>query len=162
MNRCGMIQIVRAETADHFKIAGELFREYAGTLGFDLCFQDFDAELASLETQYAPPGGCLLLARCDGCFVGCVGLRYFAPGICEMKRLYIRPDCRGRSGGRQLAKTVVKIAASLGYERIRLDTLPQMSAANQLYKSLGFREIAPYRYNPIEGAACFELDLNEK
>jgi putative acetyltransferase len=140
-----------------------LFREYAGQLGFDLCFQDFESELAGLPGAYAPPMGALLLAvagegGAEGA-AGCVAVRPFAEGVCEMKRLYLRPVFRGHGVGRALAEAAVQAARARGYRAMRLDTLPAMAEAIALYRSLGFREIEPYRANPIPGALFFELEL---
>jgi putative acetyltransferase len=154
-----MMKIAQANTDELIAEAKELFQEYAESLGFDLCFQNFDAELDSFPTQYSPPAGCLFLALSQGRPIGCVGLRCFEEGICEMKRLYVRPKFRGKNAGRGLAEAAIKAGKRLGYERMRLDTLPSMEIANRLYKSLGFVEIEPYRHNPIEGAIYLELRL---
>ncbi|HWH55725.1 MAG TPA: GNAT family N-acetyltransferase [Gaiellaceae bacterium] len=139
--------------------ARALFLEYAESLGFDLGFQDFEAELRGLPGEYAPPGGVLLLARVAKEAVGCVGLRPLAPETCEMKRLYVRPEARAGGAGRALAEAVIEVGRELGYRRMRLDTVPTMTAARALYRSLGFREIEPYRFNPIPGTSFMELDL---
>jgi putative acetyltransferase len=136
-----------------------LFEEYAASLGIDLGFQDFDTELRELPGEYAPPRGRLLLARIDGDAVGCVGLRPLETDVCEMKRLYVLPAHRGTGAGRALAEAVIRAGAQLGYRHMRLDTLPSMEAARALYRSLGFREIEPYRHNPIPGTAYMELAL---
>ena len=132
-----------------------LFREYAASLPFTLDFQDFDRELAGLPGEYAPPRGALLLAR----GAGCVGLRPLDAATCEMKRLYVRPAARGTGLGRRLTEAIVGEARGLGYARMRLDTMPDMAAALVLYAELGFREIPPYRANPIAGAVFLELEL---
>jgi len=132
-----------------------LFREYAASLPFALDFQDFDRELAELPGAYAPPHGALLLAR----GAGCVGLRPIDETTCELKRLYVRPSARGTGLGRRLAEAVVAEARRLGYEEMRLDTVPGMDSAQSLYERLGFREIPPYRPNPIPGARFLELQL---
>ena len=140
--------------------ARTLFEEYAASLGVDLEFQGFRAELAALPGAYAPPGGRLLLARVDGQAAGCVEVRPIDPGTCEMKQLYVRPAHRGTGLGRQLAEAAVREAAAAGYRAIRLDTLEAMTAARALYRALGFREIEPYRHNPVPGTEYLELSLD--
>jgi len=154
-----MIEVITANTGVHIAKVKELFQEYSESLGFYLCFQDFDTELDSFPLQYSPPKGCLLLALSHDLPIGCVGVRHFADGICEMKRLYVRPNFRGKHAGRLLAEVAIKAGKALGYERMRIDTLPSMEKANHLYRSLGFVEIEPYRFNPIEGAKYLELNL---
>ena len=136
-----------------------LFEEYAASLGFDLAFQSFARELEALPGEYAAPSGALLLATVDGAPSGCAGVRPFADGVCEMKRLYVRPAFRGRGLGKRLAQEAVRIGRELGYRAMRLDTVPWMREAIALYGALGFRAIAPYRPNPIAGAAYMELEL---
>ena len=145
--------------AEHVPIVRALFEEYAAALGVDLGFQDFDRELAELPGEYVPPGGRLLLALDEGNPAGCVALRPFEPGVCEMKRLYVRSAFRGTGLGRLLAERIVGAGRDAGYERMRLDTLPAMAAARRLYESLGFVEIEAYRPNPIHGTTYFELAL---
>jgi ribosomal protein S18 acetylase RimI-like enzyme len=129
-------------------------------MGVDLCFQNLDSELARLPDMYGPPTGCLLLAGSDGGeWVGCGALRRFADGVCEMKRLYIRPAARGAQLGRRLTEHLLSKARSLGYGRMVLDTLKEMTAARALYGSLGFRQIEPYYLNPTAGVSYMELDL---
>ena len=157
-----MITIEEAHIDQQLADAAALFREYASTLGFDLAFQDFEHELASLPGDYAPPYGCILLATREGDPAGCVALRPMQePGVCEMKRLYIRPAHRGTRLGRSLATAIIEAARAAGYERMRLDTVPEMTPAITLYESLGFLDIPPYRHNPIEGARYMELRLQE-
>ena len=155
-----MLKLLQAETADDLRGARVLFEEYATSLGFDLGFQDFAAELAGLPGDYAPPRGRLLLVFVDGRLAGCVAVRELAEGVCEMKRLYVRPEFRGLRLGRALAEAVVAAAREIGYARMRLDTLPSMQQARALYLALGFQEIPAYRYNPIPGTAFMELRLD--
>jgi ribosomal protein S18 acetylase RimI-like enzyme len=154
-----MIEIHTVLDAARLGEVRALFEEYAASLGFDLAFQGFDRELEALPGAYAAPGGALLLATVDGSSAGCVGVRPFADGVCEMKRLYARPAFRGRGVGRRLAQEAVRIGRELGYRAMRLDTVPWMREAIGLYAALGFHTIAPYRPNPIAGAAYMELDL---
>jgi len=129
-------------------------------LGFNLCFQSFDQELAGLPGDYAPPEGRLLLAHYDGALAGCVALHKLEPHVCEMKRLYLRPQFRGKGTGRALAETIIWEARAIGYRRMRLDSVePVMQAAVAMYRRLGFTEIAAYRPNPIPGAMYMELEL---
>ncbi|MFO0837994.1 MAG: GNAT family N-acetyltransferase [Phycisphaerae bacterium] len=136
-----------------------LFREYAESLGFSLDFQQFEQELATLPGRYAPPGGTILLALVDGQTAGCVALRPLEPGICEMKRLYVRPAFRGSGAGRALVQATIERAAQAGYQRMRLDTLATMTAARGLYESLGFSRVAPYCFNPMPDACYYQLVL---
>ncbi len=153
-------RITEAESPADIDAARRLFEDYARSLDFDLDFQDFAAELKSLPGGYAPPDGCILLARGGSRAVGCVALRKLDAETCEMKRLYVRPEARGRGIGRNLAETVIVRGKRIGYRRMRLDTVASMKAANGLYASLGFRPIAPYRYNPLAGAQYYERELS--
>jgi ribosomal protein S18 acetylase RimI-like enzyme len=140
----------------------ELFLEYAGSLGVDLGYQDFGQEVAALPGDYAAPRGTLLLVR-DGAYpVACVGVRPLADTTCEIKRLYVRPQGRGKGLGRALAEAAIAFAQGAGYHTMRLDTLPGMTAAQALYRELGFREIGPYRFSPVEGNVFMELDLRKQ
>ena len=132
-----------------------MLREYAAWLEVDLCFQNFEEELAGLPGDYAPPRGRLLFA--EG--AGCIALRPIEQEICEMKRLYVVPEYRGSGLGRRLALAIIEEARGIGYRNMRLDTMPKMDGAQRLYASLGFRDIAPYRYNPEPGARFLELTL---
>ncbi len=138
----------------------ELFLEYAQSLGFSLCFQGFDKELAELPGDYAPPQGRLLLASYEGALAGCIALHGLEQNVAEMKRLYVRPQYRGKRVGFALVQRLLAEAREMGYGSIRLDTVePVMKDAVKMYRRLGFREIAPYRANPIEGALYMQLDL---
>jgi putative acetyltransferase len=151
---------LQAEGPEQIAVVRELFLEYAQSLGFSLCFQSFDEELAGLPGDYAPPEGRLLLATREGQPAGCVGLHKLDSEICEMKRLYVRPQFRGKGLGRELAGRVIAEARQIGYKQLRLDTVePMMRAAVAMYRNLGFREIGAYRPNPIEGAVYMELQL---
>lgn len=152
------VTIVHA-TANDLDVVRELFVAYADSLEFDLGFQNFGEELRSLPGEYAPPGGAILLARIAGQTAGCVALRKIDAETCEMKRLFVLRSARGRKIGERLAVAVLDEARRLGYRRMRLDTVPSMNAAINLYRSLGFREIDTYRFNPIPGALFFELNL---
>ena len=156
-----MITLADAQTDTDLTIIRCLFREYAGTLGFDLSFQNFNAELTGLPGEYAPPRGRLIVAHSDDGPAGCIALRCLDGETCEMKRLYVRPPYRGHKLGRLLAEESIRAAREIGYRRMRLDTVPDMIQAIALYRSLGFREIPPYRHNPIEGALFFELKLRD-
>jgi putative acetyltransferase len=177
----------QAETPAQIAQGRELFLEYAKSLGFSLCFQNFDKELATLPGDYAPPEGRLLLAQFEGQMAGCVALhqleqslvdghssaaestsgrpttnehRPTTGAICEMKRLYLRPQFRGKGLGRLLADHIIAEARQIGYQRMLLDTIgPVMKDAVAMYRKLGFVEIAPYCANPIAGALYMELLL---
>jgi GNAT superfamily N-acetyltransferase len=152
------VEIREAQPAE-FPAVRELIEEYVAALGVDLSFQEIDAELGDLAATYGPPDGRILVGLVDGEIAGCVALRPLEEDCCEMKRLYVRPDFRSAGLGRRLAVAVIDAASRLGYARMRIDTLPQMGAARKLYASLGFREIEPYRFNPVPGTAFMELAL---
>ncbi len=137
----------------------DLFLEYAGSLNFSLCFQDFETELEGLPGAYAPPRGSLLLARAGSGAAGCVGVRPHDAGRCEMKRLYVRGQYRGSGLGRRLAERAIAFARTAGYRSMLLDTLPQMQQAVRLYRELGFLRCAPYYDNTPIGSSCLELKL---
>lgn len=151
--------LLEADAPQHYEMAHSLFQEYAAQLGVDLCFQDFAAELKRLPAMYGPPSGCLLLVMSGATAVGCGALRRLSAGVCEMKRLYIRDTERGAGLGRRVAAHLVASARARGYEKMRLDTLAQMTAARRLYGSLGFREIAAYYDSPIANPVYMELLL---
>jgi ribosomal protein S18 acetylase RimI-like enzyme len=149
-----------ARTPEELAQVRRLFRTYADWLAVDLCFQGFEREVAELPGGYAPPSGRLLVAKAGGDVVGCVGVRPLEPGVCEMKRLWVEPGFAGHGIGRALAEAIIEAARAIGYERMRLDTLPdRMPAAQHLYASLGFREIPPYYPNPLAGVVMLELVL---
>lgn len=169
-----MLRIIPVETDEHLRQVSQLFREYTASLGVDLSFQNFENEVASLPGDYAPPDGRLFLATASdrGATIatasrssattqlgGCIGLRKIDDEICEMKRLFVRPEFRGHGAGRALVEAVISAARQIGYRSMRLDTLPQMGEAQNLYRALGFYEIAPYRYNPVAGTRYFEFSL---
>lgn len=157
-----MLPIVLSEAvrAAEFAAARVLFQEYADGLGVDLCFQGFEAELGRMPEMYGAPEGCLILARAGDRLVGCGALRRLvAAEVCEMKRLYVRAEARGTGLGRILAESLIAKGRSLGYASMRLDTLAHMSAARQLYRSLGFVEIGAYYGNPLPNVVYMELDL---
>ncbi|MDP9159183.1 MAG: GNAT family N-acetyltransferase [Acidobacteriota bacterium] len=153
-----MLEIVET-TPSLIPIARELFLEYANSLDFSLSFQSFNEELASLPGEYAPPRGFILLALKDSEAAGCVAMRPLDSSVAEMKRLYVRQRYQGSRIGRMLVSELVERATRIGYRKIRLDTVPSMKAAINLYLSMGFYPIAPYRENPIPGTAYLEKDL---
>ena len=152
--------VIQATTTDQINLARELFREYEAWLGINLCFQNFEKELAELPGAYAAPAGRLLLAHCNGELAGCVALRKLGNHTCEMKRLFVREKFRGKGIGRSLIEAIMRNAKEIGYERMLLDTLPpKMNDAIALYRSIGFKAIAPYYDNPVAGAIFMELKL---
>jgi len=154
--------ITQAESSKQIDQARALFQEYAAWLEIDLCFQNFDKELAGLPGDYARPEGRLLLAQQDNQVAGCIALRKTGDGICEMKRLFVRPAFRGRGLGRNLIEAIIQEARQIGYKRMRLDTLPpKMNEVIALYCSIGFKEIEAYYTNPVPGAKFMELSLSE-
>jgi len=151
--------IVEAVTKEDYAIGRAMFEEYARAIDVDLCFQDFAAELDRLSVMYAAPAGALLLARVGSDVAGCVGLRKFRDDICEMKRLYVRPDFRGRHLGRRMAEEIAQRARELGYRTLVLDTLGTMESAQRLYQSMGFTPATSYYVNPLPNVKYFSLNL---
>jgi putative acetyltransferase len=158
------IELLQPQTAAQLAEVRQIFGEYARELGVDLCFQNFEAELASLPGDYAPPQGALLLALVDGAVAGCGALRPLPeadyPNACEMKRLFVRRAFRRFGLGRQIAEALIDQAVRAGYSTMLLDTLDDMEAARGLYATLGFEEVPPYYYNPLPGAHYLKVDLS--
>ncbi|MBI5402868.1 MAG: GNAT family N-acetyltransferase [Ignavibacteriae bacterium] len=154
-----MIIYKTAETKKDYEDAKVLFLEFADSLNFNLCFQNFQKEIEDLPAMYSEPGGCLLLSCENEKPFGCVAVRKFEDGICEMKRLYIPESHRGRGIGRELAERIISKAKELGYKKMRLDTLETMKEAISLYKTMGFCEITKYRENPIKEVVYMEINL---
>jgi len=153
-------EIIEARSDQQIEQARDLFREYAAWLKIDLCFQDFEGELAGLPGDYAPPNGQLFLLFDSSELAGCIALRQIDEQVCEMKRLFVRSKFRGKGLGRLLVEAITRTAKEIGYERMRLDTLPpKMNDAIGLYRSFGFKEIEPYYNNPVPGAKFMELEL---
>ena len=163
MNAAESIRLIQADSPELLQAAREIFREYAASLQVDLCFQNFDAELATLPGEYAAPGGALLLAYVDGALAGCGAMRPLTDvdhaNACEMKRLFVRPAFRRYGLGRLLAQALLDRATSAGYSSMLLDTLDEMESARELYATLGFEEVAPYYFNPIPGAHYLKVQL---
>jgi putative acetyltransferase len=154
-----MLKLIDVETEEHLEIIRELFREYENFLGFHLCFQEFEKEMEGLPGKYAPPEGRLIIAEYDSEVAGCIALKKIGEGICEMKRLYVRPKFRGKKIGRVLAEKIIAEAKAIGYKKMRLDTLKRLKEALSLYRSMGFREIGSYVFNPLEDVVYMERDL---
>ena len=154
-----MPEFIIAETQEDYSEARVLLREYEAESEVDLCFLGFEEEIETLERMYGPPCGRFLVLRVEERTAGCVALEDSGGGICEMKRLYVRPEFRGKGLGRKCAEEVVRMARESGYNAVRLHTLPAMRAAVALYRSMGFAEIAPYDETPVEGVLFMELGL---
>jgi len=158
-----MLEIIQAETPEQIEAARGLFREYEAWFGMNLCFQNFDREVAELPGKYAAPEGRLFLAYVDEALAGCIALRKLENDVCEMKRLFVKESARGRKVGVALIEKVIETAREIGYERMRLDTFPpKMSKAVELYESYGFRAIPPYYHNPYGETLYMELVLVSK
>jgi GNAT superfamily N-acetyltransferase len=154
------VEIRQARSEEDIALTRSLFREYEKWLGLDLCFQGFEDELKNLPGKYAEPAGRLYMAYADGELAGCIALRSLGDNVCEMKRLFVRDEFRGRQIGRLLIERLIDDAKKIGYERMRLDTFPpKMGKAVQLYEAYGFREIPSYYDNPNEGVLFMELVL---
>lgn len=153
------IKYTEARSADQYRQVKALFLEYAESLEFSLGFQDFEEEMADMPGEYARPDGCILLALQSSKAIGCVALKKLEPDICEMKRLYVRPEFRGKRIGWKLSEMIIEEARKIGYKKMRLDTLSSMTEAISIYRSLGFYDIQPYRYNPFDDAVFLEMDL---
>jgi len=154
-----VLKLVHVGSSEEMPVVRKLFLEYAASLDVDLCFQGFEHELETLPGEYAPPEGTIIIALCDEDAAGCVALRKIDTAVCEMKRLYVKPEHRSKGVGRALAEAVIAQAREIGYASMRLDTLQSMTEANALYVSLGFAACAPYRFNPYENAVFMELAL---
>ena len=157
------VQLITPSTASELDAVRALFRRYADSLHVDLCFQNFESELATLPGEYAQPRGALLMAMADGVLAGCCALRPLDtvdyPNACEMKRLYVPPEFRKNKIGRQLVEAILECARHAGYACVLLDTLDEMETARALSRDLGFEEIPPYYHNPIEGAHYLMVKL---
>jgi ribosomal protein S18 acetylase RimI-like enzyme len=154
------MELIQATTDEQIDVARELFKEYAAELAIPLCFQNFDQEVKTLPGKYAPPDGRLLMAYADDQLVGCIALRKWDERTCEMKRLFLRPEFRGKGYGRTMIDKLIEEAREVGYERMRLDSLPgKMDAAIALYRGLGFTDIPAYYANPLEGVVYLERTL---
>jgi len=154
-----VFELVQPDSPELWLAARRLIEDYAAWLKVDLCFQDFRHELETLASEYGPPNGWFVLARQDGAFVGCGGMRPLSDSACEMKRLYVVPASRGTGIGRAIAETLIEHARAAGYGSMLLDTLPSMQSAQHLYRALGFAPTAPYRHNPVPGATFLKLEL---
>ncbi|MEM6764143.1 MAG: GNAT family N-acetyltransferase [Bacteroidota bacterium] len=153
------ITIIEAKTPQEYQCGMSLFQEYLAYVGLDLGFQEVEKELQLLDQQYGRPTGVLLLVSIDQEYQGCVGVRDKGEGVCELKRMYLKPACRGKRVGKRLLAAAIRIATDLGYQKMRLDTLASMLAANRLYKGAGFYEIPAYYYNPLENVKYYEREL---
>ncbi len=156
------ITTTTATSEPDFELAKNLMREYAATIGVDLTFQDFENECNNVAIRYAKPDGAFVIAHHNDHPIGCFGIQKIDSRTCELKRMYLRREVRGQGLGEKLLTTAIQTAAALNYQFMRLDTLPSMTSAIRLYQKLGFKEIEPYRFNPIEGSKFMEIDLTQK
>lgn len=154
-----MMKFVHVNSPENIKVAKELFTEYATSLEINLDFQDFERDFQDLPGEYAPPFGRLILAYYNKLSAGCVALKKLTNEICEMKRLYVKPEFRGKGIGKKLTEKIIYEAKGIGYLKMRLDTISSMKPAITIYRSFGFYEIEPYYDNPVKEALYFELDL---
>ena len=146
-------------TIDELEEVRDIFIEYSEFLQVDLCFQNFEKELQTLHEVYSPPQGCIILAKQNDVTVGCVALKQIDDGVCEMKRLYVRPEARGEGFGRKLVEELIRFARKSSYTTMKLDTVSKLKEAISLYRSFGFVETSPYVYNPLSDVLYFELQL---
>jgi len=155
-----MIELLEIESKQDYNLAAELFKEYVSQLGIDLSFQNFNKELENIAIEYGRPEGTIFIAYNNKEPVGCFGVRKLDDSMCELKRMYVRESARGLGVGKQLLDKSIEVGKLLGYSKMRLDTLDTMHAAMSLYRKAGFYEIEPYRFNPLQGARYFEIDLD--
>lgn len=154
------MELKEVKSFEEYKVAADLFKEYAAQIGHDLAFQNFNEELQKIESHYSPPGGAIFIAYNEERMpLGCFAIRKFDSGICELKRMYLKKEARGLGIGKQLLRKAIEVGRDLGYQKMRLDTLPAMDSAIKLYEKTGFYKIEPYRFNPIEGALFYEFKL---
>lgn len=151
----------QAVSKNDFELAKKLMKAYATDIGVDLTFQDFENELKNVSTLYANPEGAFIIAYHNSNPVGCFGIKKIDSEICELKRMYLSRDVRGLGLGEKLLREAIQIAAGLNYKKMRLDTLPTMNSAIRLYQKIGFKEIHPYRFNPIAGSKFMEIALGK-
>lgn len=155
------VSIFSCSASQHWFAAKRITNRYIEWLSIDLSFQDFQAAMDRFELVYGLPAGCYLLAVLCGQLAGGVGLRKLDDDICEMKRLYVFEEFRGKGIGRQLCEALIQRAIAFGYNRMRLDTLERLDSANRLYERIGFYDIPPYRANPENGARYMEYILSK-
>ena len=154
------MEIKEVKSFEEYKVATELFQEYAYQTGYDLEFQNFNEELKKIESHYSAPGGAIFIGYDEeGVPIGCFGIRKFDASICELKRMYLKPEARGLGIGKQLLNKAIEVGSELKYKKMRLDTLPTMVSAIKLYEKTGFYKIEAYRFNPVAGALYYEIKL---